>query len=210
MTYNRRTVSIITAPASLPVSVADCKAFLNVEGTADDALIEAFINAAADAVRQYCLRSLVAETLELRLDGFPRYNSDRMDRLGPGVHVVSVPFIEGSPNVIDLPFGPVASITSITTYARDNTGTVFSSANYGFDAGRVYLYEGSVWPSDSRRVDAVAIRYVSGTSPIPAAIVQALKTHVAAMYECREGCEMPAACKAMLGAYRRLDLMGFE
>ena len=210
MTYNRRTVSIITAPASLPVSVADCKAFLNVEGTADDALIEAFINAAADAVRQYCRRSLVAETLELRLDGFPRYNSDRTDRLGPGVHVVSVPFIEGSPNVIDLPFGPVASITSITTYARDNTGTVFSSANYGFDAGRVYLYEGSSWPADLRRVDAVAIRYVSGTSPIPSAIVQALKTHVAAMYECREGCEMPAACKAMLGSYRRLDLMGFE
>lgn len=210
MTYNRRTVSIITAPASLPVSVADCKAFLNVEGTADDTLIEAFIYAAADAVRQYCKRSIVAETLELRLDGFPRYNSDRLDRLGSGVHVVSVPFIEGQPNVIDLPFGPVASITSITTYARDNTSTVFSSANYGFDVSRVYLYEGSTWPSDLRRVDAVAIRYVSGTSPIPQAILQAIKVHVAAMYECREGCEMPAACKAMLGAYRRLDQMGFE
>jgi len=210
MTYNRRTVSIITPPATLPVSVADCKAFLNVESTADDTLIEAFINAAADAVRQYCKRSIVAETLELRLDGFPRYNSDRLDRLGAGVHVVSVPFIEGQPNVIDLPFGPVASITSITTYARDNTSAVFSSANYGYDVSRVYLYEGSTWPSDLRRVDAVAIRYVSGTTPIPQAILQAIKVHVAAMYECREGCEMPAACKAMLGAYRRLDQMGFE
>ena len=210
MTINRRTVSIITAPASLPVSVADCKAFLNIEGTADDALIEAFIYAAADAVRQYCRRSLVAETLEIRFDGFPRYNSDRLDRLGGGVHVVSVPFLEGTPNVIDLPFGPVASITSVTTFARDNTSAVFSSANYGFDASRLYLYEGASWPSDLRRVDAVAIRYVSGTSPIPPSILQAIKTHVAAMYECREGCEMPAACKAMLGAYRRLDQMGFE
>lgn len=210
MIYNRRTVSIITPPASLPVSVAEAKSFLNVEGTADDTLIEAFINAASDAVRQYCKRSIVAETLELRLDGFPRYNSDRLDRLGSGVHVVSVPFIEGQPNVIDLPFGPVASITSITTYARDNTSAVFSSANYGYDVSRVYLYEGSTWPSDLRRVDAVAIRYVSGTTPIPQAILQAIKVHVAAMYECREGCEMPAACKAMLGAYRRLDLMGFE
>lgn len=210
MTINRRTVTIITAPASLPVSVTDCKAFLNIEGTADDALIEAFIYAAADAVRQYCRRSLVAETLEIRFDGFPRYNSDRLDRLGGGVHVVSVPFLEGTPNVIDLPFGPVASITSVTTFARDNTSAVFSSANYGFDASRLYLYEGASWPSDLRRVDAVAIRYVSGTSPIPPAILQAIKTHVAAMYECREGCEMPAACKSMLGAYRRLDQMGFE
>jgi len=210
MTYNRRTVSIITPPASLPVSVAEMKAFLNIDGTADDALIEAFIYAATEAVRQYCRRSIVAEMLELRLDGFPQYNSDRLDRLGPGVHVVSVPFIEGTPNVIDLPFGPVASITSITTYARDNTSAVFSSANYGFDAGRVYLYEGSVWPSDLRRVDAVAIRYVSGTSPVPYPILQAIKTHVAAMYECREGCEIPAASKAMLGPYRRFDQMGFE
>jgi hypothetical protein len=210
MTYNRRTVSIITAPASLPVSVADAKLFLNLEGTADDALVEAFIYAAADAVRQYCKRSLVAETLELRMDGFPQYSLDRLDRLGPGVHMVSIPHEEGAPNVIDLPFGPVASITSITSYARDNSSAVFSSANYGFDVGRVYLNEGSTWPSDLRRIDAVAIRYVSGTSPIPYAILQAIKIHVAAMYECREGCEMPMVCKAMLGPYRRLDQMGFS
>ena len=208
MTYNRRTVSIIT-PAALPLSVSDAKAFLNVEGSADDALIEAFIYAAADAIRQYCKRSLGAETLELRMDGFPASSLDRLDRLGAGVHVVSIPWMEGQPHVIDLPFGPVASITSITTYGRDNVSAVFDAANYGFDASRVYLNEGATWPIDLRRADAVAIRYVSGGA-IPAAMVHALRTHVAAMYECREGCEMPAACKAMLGAYRRLDQMGFE
>jgi len=210
VTYNRRTVLTITPPSVLPISVADAKSFLNVEGTADDVLIEAFINAAADAIRQYCKRSLSPETLELRMDGFPTASLDRLDRLGPGVHVVSYPWMLGSPDVIDLPFGPVASITSITTYARDNTSAVFDVANYGFDIGRVYLNEGAVWPSDIRRADAVAIRYVSGASPIPYAILQAMRTHVAAMYECREGCEMPAACKAMLGPYRRLDQMGFE
>ena len=207
---NRRTVTIITPPATMPVSVADMKAFLNLEGSADDAMIEAFIYAAADAVRQYCRRSIVAETLEIRMDGFPRYNLDRLDRLGGGVHVVSIPFLEGTPDVIDLPFGPVASITSVTTYGRDNAATVFSSANYGHDASRLYLYEGASWPTDLRRVDAVAIRYVSGTTPIPQSILHAIKTHVAAMYECREGCDMPAACKASLASYRRLDHMGFE
>lgn len=206
---NRRTVTIITPPAALPLPVADAKAFLNVEGTADDALIEAFINAGADSIRQYCKRSLGAETLELRMDGFPASSLDRLDRLGAGVHVVSIPWMEGQPHVVDLPFGPVASITSITTYGRDNVSAVFDAANYGFDASRVYLNEGATWPSDIRRADAVAIRYVSGGT-IPAAMLQALRTHVAAMYECREGCEMPAACKAMLGPYRRLDQMGFE
>ena len=143
----RRTVSIITPPAMLPVSVADIKAFLNLEGSADDALIEAFIYAAADAVRQYCRRSIVAETLEIRMDGFPRYNTDRLDRLGGGVHLVSIPFLEGTPDTIELPFGPVASITSVTTYGRDNAATVFSSANYGHDASRLYLYEGASWPT---------------------------------------------------------------
>lgn len=210
MTYNRRTVSIITAPSTLPVSVADMKDFLNIEGNTDDALIGAFINAAADAVRQYCRRSVMPETLELRMDGFPRASFDRLDRLGPGVHVISEPWVLGNPDAVDLPFGPVASITSITTYGRDNAATVFSSANYQADASRVYLNDGAVWPTELRRADAVAIRYVSGTIPVPAAILQGIRTHVAAMYECREGCEMPAACKAMLGPYRRLDQMGFE
>lgn len=210
MTYNRRTVSVITAPSTLPVSVVDMKAFLNIEGTADDALIGAFINAATDAVRQYCRRSIMPETLELRLDGFPRAGSDRLDRLGAGVHVISEPWMLGRPDAIDLPFGPVTSIVSVTTYGRDNAATVFSSANYAADATRVFLNDGATWPTELRRADAVAIQYVSGSIPVPAAILQGIRTHVAAMYECREGCEMPPACKALLASYRRLDQMGFE
>lgn len=209
MNQNRRTVVIITPPASLPVSVADAKAFLNVEGTADDAMIEAFIYAAVDSVRQYCRRSIGTETLELRMDGFTARDDDAVMALGPGMHTVSLPVLLGRADVVDLPFGPVVSITSITTYGRDNVSAVFSSANYGFDRSRVYLNESASWPSNLRAFDAVAIRYVSGDATVPAAILQSIKTHVAAMYECREGCEMPAACKAMLGAYRRLDQMGF-
>lgn len=209
MNQNRKTVTIITPPASLPVSVADAKAFLNVEGTADDAMIEAFIYAAVDSIRQYCRRSIGTETLELRMDGFTARDDDAVMALGPGMHTVSLPVLLGRADVIDLPFGPVGSITSITTYGRDNVSAVFSAANYGFDRSRVYLNESASWPSNLRAFDAVAIRYVSGDATVPAAILQAIKTHVAAMYECREGCEMPAACKAMLGAYRRLDQMGF-
>lgn len=210
MIYNRHTVSVITPPASFGVTAADMEAFLTLSSGQDTDLLEAFIAASYDAIRQYLRRSIITETLEVRMDGFPGYDNDRELRLGPGVHTVSIPWLtNGDGATIDLPYGPVASVASITTWAKDNTSTVFVSTEYRADASRVYLNESAQWPTDLRRRDAVAIRYVSGEATPPAAIIQAIKQHVAAMYECREGCEMPAACKAILGPYRRLDPMGF-
>ena len=199
MIYNRRTVSVITPPASFGVSTGDMEAYLNLVSGQDTALLTDFIEAAYDAVRQYCKRSIITETLELRMDGFPGYDSDRLDRLGAGMHVVSLPYLTNhAGRVIDLPFGPVASITSITSWGRDNISAVYDAANYQFDRSRVYLNESASWPENLRVRDAVAVRYVSGEASPPAAIIQAIKMHVAAMYECREGCDMPKACKALL------------
>lgn len=209
MRYNRRTVNVITPPAALPVSAADMEAFLNLASGQDAGLLEAFIEASYDMARQYLRRSIVTETLELRMDGFPASDPSKELALGPGVHVVSIPWIEGAGAYVDLPFGPVSDVNSFTVFARDNTSSVFSDTQYEFDASRIYLNEGATWPTDLRKRDAVAIEYVSGFDPVPPTIIQAIKQHVAAMYECREGCEMPAACKAMLQPYRRLDPMGF-
>ena len=211
MIYNRRTVSVITAPASFVVTTADMEAFLSLSAGQDTALLQAFIEAAYDVVRKYCKRSIFTETLEMRMDGFPGYDWERLDRMGAGVHVVSVPYLTNHDGrMIDLPFGPVASITSITTWGRDNVSAVFDTASYQVDASRVYLNESASWPQNLRNRDAVAVRYVSGEASPPKAMLHAIKVHVAAMYECREGCDMPAACKAILGPYRRLDQMGFE
>lgn len=210
MIYNRRTVSIITAPASFGVTAADMESFLALSSGQDTTMLEAFIEASYDAIRQYLRRSIITETLELRMDGFPGYDETRELALGPGMHTVSIPWLTNrGGSAIDLPFGPVASITSIKTYARDNTESTFSSDDYRADASRVYLNESASWPVSLRSRDAVAIRYVSGEADPPSAIIQAIKQHVAAMYECREGCEMPAACKVILSPYRRLDPMGF-
>lgn len=210
MIYNRTTVSIITPPASFGVTAADMEAFLTLSAGQDTDLLEAFIEAAYDAIRQYLRRSIITETLEARMDGFSGYDESRELALGSGVHTVSIPWITNNGGrAIDLPFGPVASITSIKTFARDNTESTFANTEYRADASRVYLNESASWPVNIRSRDAVAIRYVSGDASPPAAILQAIKQHVAAMYECREGCEMPAACKAILSPYRRLDPMGF-
>ncbi len=210
MMYNRHTVTIITPPASFGVTIADMRDFLNLGAGQDAALLQAFIEASYDAIRQYIRRSIIAETLEMRMDGFPGYDDKREIGLGPGVHTVSIPWLtNGDARAVDLPFGPVQSIVSVTTFARDNSIAVFDPAEYGFDRSRLYLSKSATWPNNLRNRDAVAIRYTSGEASPPKAIIQAIKQHVAVMYECREGCDLPAACKAILQPYRRLDPMGF-
>jgi len=211
MRPNRRTVLVITPPA-MPVAADEMQAFLNLESGIDTDLLEAFIEASFDAIRSYCRRSITTETLESRMDGFPHGSDDGLLRLGAGLHVGSCPFLTygDSGGAIDLPYGPVASVTSVTTFAKDNSAAVFDAGLYQADQSRVYLNEGATWPTDLRRIDAVAIRYVSGDAVAPPAIVQAIKQHVTAMYECREGCELPEASKAILAPYRRYDTLGFE
>jgi hypothetical protein len=209
--YNRKSIRIITPPAALPVTLQEVKAMLVIDGNDDDAMLTAFMQAATDAARQYIRRSIVTETLELVMDGFNRTGDDAALTLGPGVHTVHYPSLVASGAELELPFGPVASITSITTYNRANAATVFDAGAYYLAQDRVVLNESNIWPTDLRRRDGVVIRYVSGTAPgdVPPSIRQAIKQHVLAMYECREGCEMPAACRAILAGYRRMDGLGW-
>lgn len=210
MIYNRRTVSVITEPTSFGVTPLDMRNFLALAAGQDVELLQSFIGAAYDAIRQYLRRSIMTETLELRMDSFPGYDEAREIGLGQGVHTVSYPWIvNGGGSMVDLPFGPVASITSIKTYGRDNAESTFANTQYRADASRVYLNESATWPTDLRSRDSVAIRYVSGDANPPRAIILGIRQHVAAMYECREGCEIPAMTKAILAPYRRVDTMGF-
>lgn len=206
--YNRRSVNIIT-PASEPLfSPFELRSFLRTEAE-DDPLVASFIEAATDAARQYLRRSLAVETLELRMDGFPGSDEDDLLALGPGVHTGHYSTLVSGANAVELPFGPVSSIVSVTTIGLAGGSSVFDAGNYYHDRERLVLADGRVWPTDLRKVDAIAIRYVSGEAvlTIPATIKKGIKSYILAMYECREGCEMPAQCRADLGPYRRMDML---
>jgi hypothetical protein len=215
MRYNRRSITVVSAPATFPVTLSDMKAFLLVTGTADDALIDSFIAAATDAVERYLRVSLITQTLKLTMDGFPGYSDEPLLRLGPGVHgPVSVPFLLGANTEIELPRGPVQSAI-VTTYDRQNSSSVFDAADYFLDAagGRIVLNEGRIWPVNLRNRAAVEVTYVAGygnVDAVPSAIKQGIKQMVAAMYECRQVCEMPEGCKGIMNAYRRYDELGWR
>lgn len=210
--YNRHSVKVLTPPAGLAVSVADMEAYLVIGAGQDTALLQSFILAATDAMERYLRVSLQTQTLRLVKDGFVPDQDEAILRLGPGVHTASVDYLLGGGDNITLPRGPVQSITQIVTFNRVNQSSVFDPALYGLDTmgDRVFLNEGVQWPVNLRSYAAVQIDYVAGYTTIPAAIIQGIKEHVAAMYECRSACEMPRTITPIVASYRRHDELGWR
>lgn len=211
--YNRRSIVTITPPTGDAVSTADMKTYLRVDHSDDDALIAVFVDTATEVAKQYTRQALLTEVLELQLDGFPGDDGDRIVAMGAGMHDAHYATVLGGVGEVDLPFGPIQSLDSITTYDRSNNSAVLSSAAYSTDlrGWRVYLNNGYTWPTDLRERDAVRIRYTAGygAAAIPLPILQAIRQHVEAMYECRGACGMPDGCKGLLEPYRRHDQLGW-
>lgn len=214
--YNRKSIKVITGPATLAVSLSDMKDYLRVDDTSDDDLITAFLNASIESIKEEIKRSLITETLEFTLDWFQfdeSYYQCEM-HMGGAYTGYSRPFRnDGYSSYIDIPYSPIQSITTLNTFDRANTESTLSSSVYELDerGGRIYLNDNQVWPADLRDREAVKIRYVAGygdnPSDIPAPITQSIKMHVGNMYDCRDACEIPKACMAMLTPYKRLDYL---
>lgn len=204
--YNRRTVETVSVSADEVISLATVKQFLRIDTNDDDDLLLMFIDAGLEGAEKYTRRAIRQITLDLTLDGFPFDDDDALARLGPGVHNVPLSYITGRFGEFDLPYPPVASVTTITTFSRANVGTVLASAAYLLTNSRIVLNDGYSWPTGLRERSAVVVRYVAGYGTgIPAPIKLAVMQHVAAMYECRSGCDMPEASRGMLNSYRLAD-----
>lgn len=212
MRFNRKSVYVTASDDSPAVSLADMKAFLRVDGTADDAQITAYIDTATEAIKQYLRRAILTQTFVFKADGFTEPGGDdRILALGPGVHTASRPYLLGGGETLDVPFPPLQSVTSITTYDRDNNASTYPDTRYRVDlqSGRIYLNEGEVWPSDLRAQDAVEVTYVAGygSGNIPAPILEAIRSYVEQMFD---GCEgLTDLSRQLLAPYRRMDALAF-
>lgn len=136
------TVAIITPPVSAAViDLADAKAHCRVEHDDDDALIQAYIDAAIghlNGPRGWMGRSISPQTLELALDAFPT-------------------------GARKLPFGPVTEIVSITYIDPDGAEQTLDDAAYRLlSSGELALAYGETYPSTRSQPEAVKIRYEAG------------------------------------------------
>lgn len=150
---------VVIPPAAEPITLAQARVFLrlDVPGYAGDAsqddLIESWIRAARQWIERSIDRCIGVQTLVLTLDGFT-----------PGASSMArwqVP--------IELPNGPVRSITSIEYLDNesplDNPFVLFPSSSYRLTSGDpqyAVLRGGFAWPFTVPGAECVRITYLAG------------------------------------------------
>lgn len=161
-----------------PVSRSEVKAWLRIEDstsyTAEDSLIDALEIRARQRFEEMTQRSCLIGTFDYYLDEEPD---------------------SGCP--LAIPKAPLVSVTSIKGFAStdltDTGGTAMSTDDYYVDTasefGRVVPVSGAVYPTATRDINKVIIRftagYSSGSSGVPEGVKTEIKQLVAALYEHR-------------------------
>lgn len=182
---------VISPPAPM-LAIADLRLHLKLDAVAgvhpDDALVLSLADAAIDFCEHACDRSFGAQTLELALDQFP------------------------CTEAIALPRGPVQSITHIKYIDTASVEQTLAPSAYMLDdySPTTFVVPAldTTWPDTLATVNAVKIRYLSGTAALPPTIRAAALLLVGHWYEHREAVaagnwgEMPMGVRALLDTQR--------
>ena len=192
-------LTIVTAPASEPLSLDEVKNHLRLSetvGSAEDSVITSYLGAARRYCEQVQGRAYIEQTWKLVLDDFPRGE------------------------MITIPRPPLMSVTHVKYYSIGGTAATMTAANYYVDTdsepGGVRLQYGEVWPSETLRPAAgVEVQFVAGYgslgTSVPTEIKQAMCMFVGHLYENREALtstgniqarELPLGVQALLGLDR--------
>ena len=103
-----RSFQITTDPTVAPVTTTDLKTHLRITHSSDDTLIGDYATAAQDVMQRLLRRSLMVQTITMKMDNFPS-------------------------EAIELPRPPALSVTSIQYVDTDGDTQTWASANYDVD-----------------------------------------------------------------------------
>jgi len=170
MMIDARRIKMTTAPATEPVTTTEAKLHCRVDHTTEDDIFTRLIEVARIQCENISGRAFITRTYTAMLDRWPG-------------------------NCFELPYAPLAGITSIKYY--DDAGSAaatVSSANYYVDTnsepGRVALISGADWPSTTlREINGVEIIYTAGygvAAAVPDQYKQAMLLLIGHLYENRE------------------------
>lgn len=157
-----------SAPAIEPITVTEAKAYLRVVVADDDALIGAQITAARQKVEADTRLSLITRTMDQTIDRFPCGAEP--------LHIFAAPLL---------------TVTSVTSYASDDTSSTFASSNYFLDLsripGRICLKQSCTWPTGLRSRVAGVVRFTAGYGPAatdcPSALLVAMRLLIGHWYK---------------------------
>lgn len=187
-------LSLVTAPASEPVSVAEAKSHMGVTISADDTKIGLFITAARQYAEGQTRRAFIEQTWDYTLSKFP---------VGE----------------IELPLKPVTSVSYVQyvdstgatqSFAETSTSPETPKWTLTTDGPRALVFPNYSlsWPDTRTHGNAVTVRFVAGYATVPEDIKQALFLIVAHWYENREDSSfaplmsIPMGAQALLSAYK--------
>jgi len=169
----------IISTAAEPVTAAEVKSLIGIDGTDHDARIALLIPALRQQAEQITGRSLATNTWQIKLDSFPAQ--------------------------IRLLWAPIVSVVSILYVNTAGVSQTLSPTNYAVDThsepGWILPAYGLEWPDTYDTANAVTVNYTAGYG---AATPNEVKAWMAAYIRAEvDGCEVP---KYMDGLLDRLKV----
>ncbi len=180
---------LVTPPVIEPVSIAEAKSHLRLDGSADDILVASLILTSRLHIEAALGLALVTQGWKLVLDRWPKSDC------------------------LALPLRPVQSITSVAVLTADGSPDVLAPSSFVLDGGGApprLVRTGAAWPTVGRAAAGIEIDFVAGfgaaAADVPAPIRQALLLLIAHWYEHRDPIEIGSAESAVPRAVSELLL----
>jgi uncharacterized phiE125 gp8 family phage protein len=184
------TQAIIVPPAAEPLTLAEVKSHLRLDGSAEDALLTSLITAARQYLEAGTGLALITRTLRVYLDGWP------------------------ADGLIQLAIAPLQTLESVTVYDAAGNPQTVPLDGHVLDAAampaRLFL---ASQPMSARPLNGIEIDVTAGFgntgADVPDTLKRAMLMHVALMYELRgaiaEGMQpaaVPAGYDRLISPYR--------
>ncbi len=195
------TITVVTPPTAEPITLDQAKEHCRIDGTEQDNTIRSYIAAARGYVETFTRRTLMPQTLRLKLDYFPgacwldsRHGGWPFGYQGYQNTIYRYTESVHPDRPIILPRPPLVSVTSIIYTDTNGDSQTMSANDYRVDAdsepGRITPAYGTYWPVARAETNSVAITYDAGYASadvIPPGNKQAMLLLIGHWFENREG-----------------------
>ncbi len=157
-------LSLVTAPATEPLSLPEAKAHVRVDSDDENDLIRTLIITAREFVESFTHRALITQTWDLQLDGFPATWS-----------TVQIDARQVDSGAIRFPIPPLQSVTSLSYIDTAGVTQTWAAANYTVDnpqgpkasRGRLVPAWSLYYPVTRTVPNAVTVRFIAGYGDAP-------------------------------------------